>query len=185
MIAILPRLDGQRRKLALAVASVLVVGTTLIVLFATGGTSHGATPTATTATPVSVQRVIDATIDLTMSPPSSSTSRGLLSPDAAWALYAASAGYSEPTVPSRLTVIVGNLTEPVNSSAPQPQWQYAAQNELTYAYFMPNVGCLHSGPPLPEDQAGCTEWTFLDANSGAHVLTDYVPTDPAASSSAG
>lgn len=174
MIAILGRGSSPRRQSAVAVGSAAVVtATVVVVLFAATGTSHGSTGTA--AQPFVSTNVIDSAIDLTMGPAPQRASTGTLSPDQAWSAYATTAGYAEPTVPSGIAVGVGDLNEPINSSSASSQALiYAAQNELVYSYSKSGVGCFNTNPSAISSGT-CTEWTFLDANTGAHVLTVYVP----------
>jgi hypothetical protein len=151
------------------------------------GTPAASSPVSrTVASPVATVVTIDSNYGVTLGPPGSSTPA--MTADAAWSAYASTSGFDETTVPPRLSVSIGSLTDPIQDIGPTSSWTYRAFNELVYAYSM-NTACLSLGAP-PDDQAGgtsgsgpvsgqCVEWTFLDANTGDHVITDYAPVSAA------
>lgn len=164
--------DGPRRHalsvLSIAFLVVLITGTAFG--WAASQRSHAA---ATAVAAVVSSAELDPTDGLTLAPPSDAmpTSSPMLSADDAWSIYSSSAGTPESSVPSRLSVELGALTLPVSDLGPTDSREYVANNELVYAYYL-DAGCLST---LPTDNTQCREWTFLDANSGQHILTFYQP----------
>ncbi len=123
-----------------------------------GRASSAATPVATTIT-------IDPTVGETFSPPPSSA-QPAESAQQAWAAYAQQLGSSATTIPGTVTVQLGQLTLPVGPRGPNNSEVYTADNELAYGYSWasPCLSTLADSPP-----ANCTEWLFLDANSGNQI----------------
>ncbi|HWB66187.1 MAG TPA: hypothetical protein VG708_05100 [Mycobacteriales bacterium] len=166
----------RKRTSGVALAAVAVIAATGIGVAATSHAS--ASPQAPTqATAVDSTTVLDTSDGLTLAPPTDAI--GSISPqlsaDAAWAKYAAAAGVTEPTVPAGLSVQLGSLTLPVSIYVPASEQTNVVNHELSYAYSLPGVGCQTTLPSQAASGTECTEWTFLDANTGEHVLTMFQP----------
>lgn len=156
-------------------------GAVAVSLSACSGSTH---PTAsqgaasTAAPPVSSTMVIDKDIGDTLAAPSQAvgSSRPRLSPDTAWARYAeAATGKSEPTVPRGVVVALGSLSVPVDDRGPQSSWKYTTYRQLVYAYSLSPTGCISTLPSVHQTHRTCTEWTFLNADTGLHVLSTFTP----------
>jgi hypothetical protein len=78
-------------------------------------------------------------------------------------------------VPQGIAVELGSLSVPSEDHGPKSTWVYTTYRRLVYAYSLGGVGCLSTLPSAQVSHRACTEWTFLDAGSGLHLLTTWVP----------
>ena len=109
---------------------------------------------------------LDSGISLDPAPAGATPRR---SAEEAWAVY--SRGAPSEEVPSEMTIRLGLL----NGSG--------ETDRLVWAYEESTVrSCMYSGLPSPPPGVtfsprppDCIGWTFLDANSGHHVLDTQVP----------
>jgi hypothetical protein len=177
-------LKRRRPEYRRLTVTALVLGVVAALLVGLQVRSHASPVVATPAAAVTSSKVIDPSDDLSLAPPSTAvdSTAQTLTPDQAWADYAATVDLNEPTVPSRLSVQIGSLSIPISDLGDPSDWTYNVKDSLVYAYTM-NTPCVSTLPPAGADPE-CVEWTFLDAVSGAHIETTYVPVNPQPSSTA-
>ena len=97
----------------------------------------------------------------------------------AWAQFIQSSttGSGGTAIPSTVTAQLGLLTLPIGpdcgatcSGDPvQNGIAYRSLNQLAYGYSWPGGTCGGSNPVNPAPPVPCTEWLFIDANTG-HMI---------------
>lgn len=97
--------------------------------------------------------------------------------EGAWAVYAH--GSANHDLPSSMTVRLGLLRG--SGKAGRLVWSYE-DSTVERCVYSANTGGPsqqpgHPLPPPPRPAAHCIEWTFLDANTGAHVLGRQRPVE--------
>jgi hypothetical protein len=120
--------------------------------------------------------VIDPSVGDTFAPAPADAAPALTAAQA-WTQYAQVNGDSA-TIPSDLTVQLGLVSVPVGPAEPDEPDEaslatsngiaYSALNELAYGYSWPRGSCPMSRNPKVPGPIGksCTDWTFVDANTG-------------------
>jgi hypothetical protein len=120
---------------------------------------------AGTANSIASTVTIDPTVGETFAPPPPSAVAGMTAQDA-WTHYAAQNGSDATTIPSGVSVQLGQLTLP-DGPGPDGSMRYTANNELAYGYNWHS--CPASTLTPPSDNDPCIEWLFLDANTGQQI----------------
>ncbi len=93
-----------------------------------------------------------------------------LTADQAWAAYLRRIGATHVEVPASMTLRLGLLNG--SGETDRLVWSYEDSTVRGCVYAGPSPLPGHSLPPRPAD---CNDWTFLDANTGRHVLETQVP----------
>ena len=123
------------------------------------------------ATPVSATITVNS-LD-TFAPPPADAAPAMTAQQA-WAQWENNAGNSNTSIPSDTTVQLGLLSvlagpdcgaECENGNIAQDGMVYSALNQLAYGY---SWSTCSAGSTLPASQ--CTEWIFLDANTGQMII---------------
>jgi hypothetical protein len=146
------------RRLTLTVLVAAMIGTAVS---CTHGHENRVAPHASrsTSTAIDLGSDITFTTGLGASHPQISAVR-------AWSLYATHGkGHARRAIPNNTKPLLGRLTG--SGEIERRVW--------AFEYRTP-VGCLNTLTTAAGSQSkGCNEWTFLDANSGRHVLTTFRP----------
>jgi hypothetical protein len=136
---------------------------------ALAGSNHAG---ATRATPVSATITVSPGLNETFAPPPADAAPAMTA-EQAWANWETNAGATNTSIPSNTTVQLGLFTLPVgpdcgfeceNGNIVQGGMVYSALNQLAYGY---SSSICPAGSSLPATQ--CTEWIFLDANTGEMI----------------
>ena len=109
----------------------------------------------------------------------------------AWAQFirSSTAGSGGTAIPSDVTAQLGLFTLPVGLSSEcmgtecsnltvQNGTTYTALNQLAYGYSSPGGTCGGSNPVNPAPPVPCTDWLFIDANTG-HMIVGMEQLQPA------
>jgi hypothetical protein len=131
-----------------------------------------------TASAVQTTITIDPHLGETFAPPPANAS-ALLTAQQAWAQFIQSStvGSGGTAIPSTVTAQLGLLTLPIGpdcgatcSGDPvQNGIAYRSLNQLAYGYSWPGGTCGGTNPVNPAPAVPCTEWLFIDANTG-HMI---------------
>ncbi len=125
----------------------------------------------------------------TFAPPPAKASPPLTAQQA-WAQFIKQStdGAGGTAIPSDVTAQLGLFTLPVAPSSEcdndcgnltiQNGMAYTALNQLAYGYSWPGGKCGGSNPVNPAPPVPCTEWLFVDANTG-HMIVLTVQLQPA------
>jgi hypothetical protein len=135
---------------------------------------------AVIASAVSTTIVVDTANGATLGPPPANVSPALTA-EQAWADCGNACG---TTIPPGYTAQLGLLTEPAGpASAPGTANEqkvngvaYVVLNELAYGYSA-TVSCPPSTNPFVTNSPGasCTDWVFVDANTGQFIFETWQP----------
>ena len=141
-----------------------------------------------TASAVQTTITIDPHVGTTFAPPPANVSAPALTAQQAWAQFIQSStvGSGGTAIPSTVTAQLGLFTLPIGpdcgttcSGDPvQNGIAYTALNQLAYGYSWPAGTCGGSSPVDPAPPVPCTEWLFIDANTG-HMIVGTVQLQPA------
>lgn len=131
------------------------------------GTPFG--PTSGSNHAVQSTQVLDASLSVTLNPPSNSPAR---SAQQAWAAYANSAGSSQTAVPGSDAYAYGLLQFPSDNQGPQASWTYRHNNVPTYV-FQTTLTCPNTATAATKT---CDDYTLLNADTGAFLDELFVPT---------
>jgi hypothetical protein len=155
--------------------------------------SHVGQPAASrarviTASAVRTTIAIDPHVGTTFAPPPANVSAAALTAQQAWAQFIQSSttGSGGTAIPSTVTAQLGLFTLPIGpdcgptcSGDPiQNGIAYKALNQLAYGYSWDGGTCGGSNPVNPAPPVPCTEWLFIDANTG-HMTAWTVQLQPA------
>jgi hypothetical protein len=111
-------------------------------------------------------------------PANAASAAPALTAQQAWAQFMSSTtGSGGTAIPSNVTAQLGLLTLPVgpdcgatcSGDIVQHGIAYRSLNQLAYGYSSPGGTCGGSNPVNPAPPVPCTEWIFIDANSG-HMI---------------
>jgi hypothetical protein len=148
-----------------------------------------------TASAVRTTITIDPHLGETFAPPpatASAASAPALTAQQAYAQFIQSSttGSGGTAIPSTVTAQLGLLTLPVGPSSGcdndcsnltvQNGTAYTALNQLAYGYSLPGGTCGSSNPFDPAPPVPCTDWLFIDANTG-HLIDwteQWLPATP-------
>jgi hypothetical protein len=145
-----------------------------------------------TASAVQTTITIDPHLGETFAPPPATASAPALTAQQAYAQFIQSSttGSGGTAVPSTVTAQLGLLTLPVGPSSGcdndcsnltvQNGTAYKALNQLAYGYSLPGGTCGSSNPFDPAPPVPCTDWLFIDANTG-HLIDwteQWLPATP-------
>jgi hypothetical protein len=142
---------------------------------------------AITASAVRTTITIDPHLGETFAPPPSTASPPLTAQQS-WAQFIQSSTVSSggTAIPSTVTAQLGLFTLPIGpdcgatcSGDPvQNGIAYRSLNQLAYGYSWDGGTCGGSNPVNPAPPVPCTEWLFIDANTG-HMIVWTVQLQPA------
>src|SRR5215470_8299604 len=134
-----------------------------------------------TASAVQSTITIDPHVGETFAPPPAEASPPLTAQQA-WAQFIQSSttGSGGTAIPSTVTAQLGLFTLPVGPSSEcdndcsnltiQNGTAYTTLNQLAYGYSWPGGTCGGSNPVNPAPPVPCTEWLFIDANTGHMIV---------------
>jgi hypothetical protein len=131
-----------------------------------------------TASAVRTTITIDADYGATFAPPPVNAAPALTAQQA-WAQFIQQAsGSSNTAIPSTVTVQLGLFTLPIGpdcgttcSGDPvQNGIAYTALNQLAYGYSSPGDTCVRGNSANPLPDVKCTDWLFVDANTGHMIV---------------
>jgi len=132
-----------------------------------------------TASAVRTTIVIDPHYGATFAPPPANVSASLTAQQA-WAQFIqqSTTGSGGTAIPSTVTAQLGLFTLPIGpdcgatcSGDPvQNGIANRSRNQLAYGYSWPGGTCGGSNPVNPAAPVPCTEWIFIDANTGHMIV---------------
>jgi hypothetical protein len=131
---------------------------------------------AMTVSVVSNTITIDPYGGATFAPPPPNAAPAMTA-EQAWAQFMEQSGSSHTTIPVSVTVQMGLFTLPFGPDCGaecskltvQNGIAYTVLNQLAYGYSWPST-CSYGNDTHPQTDRPCTEWIFLDANTGHRTV---------------
>lgn len=132
-----------------------------------------------TASAVQTTITIDPHVGTTFAPPPANATPSLTAQQA-WAQFiqSSSVGSGSTAIPSTVTAQLGLFTLPIgpdcgitcNGDPVQNGIAYRSLNQLAYGYSWSGGTCAGDNPADPAPAVPCTEWIFIDANTGSMIV---------------
>jgi hypothetical protein len=141
--------------------------------------ASGARVITASAVRTTITITINRDYGATFAPPPVNVSAPALTAQQAWAQFIQQAsGSSNTAIPSDVTVQLGLFTLPIGpdcgatcSGDPvQNGIAYTALNQLAYGYSSPGDTCVRGNSANPLPDVKCTDWVFVDANTGHMIV---------------
>jgi hypothetical protein len=115
--------------------------------------------------------------------PDSSNGSPQLSSSAAWSLYQAQMGSTSSSIPSSVSeIVLGDLSIPVDPQDLAEDQTFTVHDQFAYGYKLPNSCAPITFPSSSDENQSseptpqlCTEWVFLNANTGSALDDTYAP----------
>jgi hypothetical protein len=131
-----------------------------------------------TASAVQTTITIDPHYGATFAPPPANAAPALTAQQAFAQFIHQASGSSNTAIPSTVTVQLGLFTLPIGpdcgttcSGDPvQNGIAYTALNQLAYGYSSPGGTCVRGNSANPLPDVKCTDWLFVDANTGHMIV---------------
>jgi hypothetical protein len=172
----------MRRSRSFAIVGAIGLAALAGGLFAAQTSSRPAQ--ATTISSVSNTITINATYGETFAPPPANAAPALTAQQA-WAQFiqTSTVGSGGTAIPSGTTAQLGLFTLPVGPAADcggcsklivQNGTAYTALNQLAYGYSYPST-CVGGNDINPLPATSCTQWIFLDADTGQLIVMTSQP----------